>query len=332
MSLNIIRPGLLTTIQDTGRYGYQKIGVIPSGAMDVYSLRLANILVGNDETEGALEITLMGPTIEFTSDTLIAITGGDFGPVIDGQKVPMHRPVAVKAGAILRFGPCVVGCRAYLAVAGGYDVPVVMGSKSTYLRAQFGGLEGRALRRGDLLNTKEPSEYGQQMMFNLLTRGAHSFTHARWSISKVHTTPERLRKPIKVMAGLQYDEFKEKAKYDFFGTDFLITTQSDRMGYRLNGPKLEMKRSLEMISEVAGLGTVQVPPNGMPIILMADHQTTAGYPVIGQVAQVDVARVAQLKPGDRMYFRLISNEEGERLFIDMERCMENIKIAVAGML
>ena len=146
MSLNIIRPGLLTTIQDTGRYGYQKIGVIPSGAMDVYSLRLANILVGNDENEGALEITLMGPTIEFTSDTLIAITGGDFGPVIDGQKVPMHRPVAVKAGAILRFGPCVVGCRAYLAVAGGYDVPVVMGSKSTYLRAQFGGLEGRALR------------------------------------------------------------------------------------------------------------------------------------------------------------------------------------------
>ena len=332
MSLNIIRPGLLTTIQDTGRYGYQKIGVIPSGAMDVYSLRLANILVGNDENEGALEITLMGPTIEFTSDTLIAITGGDFGPVIDGQKVPMHRPVAVKAGAILRFGPCVVGCRAYLAVAGGYDVPVVMGSKSTYLRAQFGGLEGRALRRGDLLNTKEPSEYGQQMMFNLLTRGAHSFTHARWSISKVHTTPERLRKPIKVMAGLQYDEFTEKAKYDFFGTDFLITTQSDRMGYRLNGAKLETKRPLETISEVAGLRTIQVPPNGMPIILMADHQTTAGYPVIGQVALVDVARVAQLKPGDRMYFRLISNEEGERLFIDMERCMENIKIAVAGML
>lgn len=332
MSLNIIRPGLLTTIQDTGRYGYQKIGVIPSGAMDVYSLRLANILVGNDENEGALEITLIGPTIEFTSDTLIAITGGDFSPVIDGQKVPMHRPVAVKAGAILRFGPCIVGCRAYLAVAGGYDVPPVMGSTSTYLRAQFGGLEGRALRRGDLLNTKEPSEYGQQMMFNLLTRGAHSFTHARWSISKVHTTPERLRKPIKVMAGLQYDEFSEKAKYDFFGTDFLITTQSDRMGYRLNGPKLETKRSLEMISEVAGLGTVQVPPNGMPIILMADHQTTAGYPVIGQVALVDVARVAQLKPGDRMYFRLISYEEGERLFIDMERCMENIKIAVAGML
>ena len=269
MSLNIIRPGLLTTIQDTGRYGYQKIGVIPSGAMDVYSLRLANILVGNDETEGALEITLMGPTIEFTSDTLIAITGGDFGPVIDGQKVPMHRPVAVKAGAILRFGPCVVGCRAYLAVAGGYDVPVVMGSKSTYLRAQFGGLEGRALRRGDLLNTKEPSEYGQQMMFNLLTRGAHSFTHARWSISKVHTTPERLRKPIKVMAGLQYDEFTEKAKYDFFGTDFLITTQSDRMGYRLNGPGNEAALGNDFRSRRAGnhTGTAQRHahhPDGRP--------------------------------------------------------------------
>ncbi len=332
MSLNIIRPGLMTTLQDTGRHGYQKIGVIPSGAMDLYSLRLANILVGNDENEAALEITLTGPTIEFTADVLIAITGGDFQPVIDGQKVPMLRPVAVKAGAILRFGSSRIGCRAYLAVAGGYDVPPVMGSKSTYLRAGFGGMDGRALRSGDMLNTKEPGEYGTKMMFNLLSRGAHSFAHAKWGISMVHTTKDRLRRPIRVTAGLQYDAFTEKAKYDFFGTDFLITTQSDRMGYRLNGPKLELKAPLEMISEVAGLGTIQVPPNGMPIILMADHQTTAGYPVIGQVALVDVARVAQLKPGDRMYFRFISNEEGERLFIEMEQCMENIKIAVAGML
>lgn len=332
MSLKIIRPGLLTTLQDTGRYGYQKVGVITSGAMDVYSLRLANILVGNDENEAALEITLTGPTIEFTSDTLIAIIGGDFSPIIDGQKVPTLRPVAVKAGAILKFSSCKVGCRAYLAVAGGYDVPKVMGSKSTYLRANIGGFDGRVLKKGDLLNTNEPSEYGQQMMINLLSRGAHSYAHAKWCISKVHTSEKNLRKPIRVMAGLQYDSFSEKAKYDFFATDYLITTQSDRMGYRLEGAKLETNGHLEMISEVACSGTIQVPPNGLPIILMADHQTTAGYPVIGQIALVDVARIAQLKPGDSINFKLISNEEGERLFIAMEKCIENIKIAVAGKL
>lgn len=332
MSLKIIRSGLLTTLQDKGRFGYQKIGIITSGAMDVYSLRLANILVGNDENEAALEITLTGPTIEFTSDTLIAITGGDLSPVIDGQKVPTLRPVAVKAGAILKFTACKTGCRAYLAVAGGYDVANVMGSKSTYLRAGLGGVHGRALKKGDLLNTNEPNEYAQQMMFNLLARGAHSFAHAKWYISKVHTSKENLRKPIRVMAGLQYEAFSDKAKFDFTNTDFLITTQSDRMGYRLNGAKLETNKHLEMISEVASLGTIQVPPNGQPIILMADHQTTAGYPVIAQVAAVDVARIAQMRPGNKINFKMISNEEGERLFIEMEKCIENVKIAVAGKL
>lgn len=332
MSLDVIRPGLLTTVQDAGRFGYQKIGVITSGAMDMYSLRMANILVGNAEHEAALEMALTGPMVEFTADTLIAITGGDFQPVIDGQRVPMNRPVAVKAGAILRFGSARVGCRAYLAVSGGYDVPLVMGSRSTCLRGGFGGFGGRALAAGDRIPTKEPSEYGAKMMYSLLSRGAHSFAHAKWGIRQVHTTPDRLRRPIRVMAGMQYDAFTEQARYDFFGMDFLITTKSDRMGYRLSGPKLSLREPLEMISEVASLGTVQVPPDGMPIILMADHQTTAGYPVFGQVAQVDVARAAQLRPGDRMYFRLISNEEGERLYIEMEQCMENIKIAVAGML
>lgn len=332
MSLKIIRPGLMTTLQDTGRHGFEKIGVITSGAMDTYSLRFANILVGNDENEACLEITLTGPTIEFTADTLIAITGGDLSPIIDGQIVPTLRPVAVKAGAILKFTACKHGCRAYLAVAGGFDVPKVMNSKSTYLRANIGGFYGRALKKGDLLNTNMPSEYGQQMMFNLLSRGAHSFMHAKWYISKVHTSKQNLRKPIRVMAGLQYDDFSETAKYDFCATDFLITTHSDRMGYRLRGKELNTEKHLEMISEVASLGTIQVPPSGEPIILMADHQTVAGYPVIGQVSSVDVARIAQLKPGDHIYFKLISNEEGERLFIEMEKCIENLKIAVAGKL
>lgn len=332
MSLSIIRPGLMTTLQDGGRYGRQKIGIIPSGAMDIYSLRMANILVGNDEYEAALEITLTGPTIEFTSDTLIAVAGGDFRPIIDGQAVPMLRPVAVKAGAILRFGPCRTGCRAYLAVSGGYDVPAVMGSRSTCLSAGFGGFEGRALKKGDVLPTREPGEYGQKMMYSLLSQGAHSFKQAKWRISQTHVTEERLRKPIRVMAGLQYDAFTDKARYDFFSTPYRVTTRSDRMGCRLEGAKLPLRAPLEMISEAAPFGTVQVPPDGSPIILMADHQTTAGYPVIAQVALVDTARVAQLRPGDQMDFRLISQAEAEQLYIEMEQCMENIRIAVAGML
>ena len=153
MSLKIIQPGLLTTLQDSGRYGYQKIGVITSGAMDVYSLRLANILVGNDENEAALEITLMGPVIEFTEDALIAVTGGDFAPTINGETMPQLRPVAVRKGCILQFNPCKSGCRAYLAVAGGYKAAKVMGSKSTYLRAQIGGFCGRAPQAGGVVGT-----------------------------------------------------------------------------------------------------------------------------------------------------------------------------------
>lgn len=328
MSLQIIRPGLLTSIQDTGRYGYQKIGVLVSGAMDTYSMRLANILVGNNENEGTLEITLLGPTIEFTADTLIAVTGGDFKPIIDGMPVPYMRPVAVKAGAIMKFGSCQIGCRAYIAVAGGFDVNPVMGSKSTYIRAGIGGFKGRALQKGDQLNTVTPNAFGQQMLSQLLSRGAQSFAEARWYIGKTHLSTENLRKPIRVTAGLHYKYFDQQSKYSFFSSGYTITNNADRMGYRLKGEMLKTEKPLEIISEAIGLGTIQIPPQGMPIILMADHQSVAGYPVIAQAIAVDAARIAQMKPNDHIHFKLISNEEGERLFIEMEKYMENIKIAV----
>ena len=328
MSLKIIQPGLLTTLQDSGRYGYQKIGVITSGAMDVYSLRLANILVGNDENEAALEITLMGPVIEFTEDALIAVTGGDFTPTINGETMPQLRPVAVRKGCVLQFNPCKSGCRAYLAVAGGYKAAKVMGSKSTYLRAQIGGFCGRALQAGDIVDTEPINGFGEKMLQNLLAAQDKPFAYTDWSIGKVHTSPENLYKPVRVMPGMQYDDFTQEAQRIFTNEDFLITMQSDRMGYRLAGSKLEAKKHLEMISEVASFGTIQVPPAGTPIILMADHQTVAGYPVFGQVAQVDVARVAQLKPEDKIHFRMITHEEGEQLFLEMEQYMENIKTAV----
>jgi antagonist of KipI len=332
MSLKIIRPGLLTTIQDLGRFGYQKIGVLVSGAMDAYSLRLGNLLVGNEEDMGALEITLTGPTVEFTADTLIAITGGDLTPVIDGWPVASRRPVAVKAGAILKFKGCAGGCRAYLTVAGGFEVPKVMGSQSTYLRAGLGGFKGRSLKSGDVLETGEPSEYGMQMLKQLLSRGARSFAAAHWCIGIVHTTPDKLNRPIRITTGLQFSAFTEKSKNALISEAFKVTTKADRMGYRLEGYKLELAHPLEMISEGATLGTIQAPPDGNPIILLADHQSVAGYPKIGQVCIVDVARVAQYKPGDTIRFEMISSEEAEALYIAKEKYMENVKIAVKGKL
>jgi antagonist of KipI len=332
MSLKITRPGLMTTIQDLGRYGYQKIGVLVSGAMDGYSLRIANILVGNPEDTGALEITLTGPTIEFTANTLIAITGGDLQPVMDGWPVKLWRPVAVKAGSVLRFKGARTGSRCYLAVAGGFEVPRVMGSQSTYLRAAIGGFQGRALAAGDVLETGVPNDYANQMMRQLLSHGARSFMAAKWGVGVTHTTADKLARPIRITKGLQFAAFKEKSKNALTNEGFKITTKADRMGYRLQGPKLELAQPLEMISEAAALGTIQVPPDGNPIVLLADHQGVAGYPKIAQVCAVDVARLAQYKPGDVVRFELIPLEEAERLYLEKEKYMENVKIAVAGKL
>lgn len=328
MSLAILQPGLLTTIQDGGRWGRQKIGVIPSGAMDRYSLRLANLLVGNEEYGAALEITLAGPVIRFTEDTLIALTGGDLSPTIGGAAVPMLRPVAVRAGTVLRFGPCRTGCRAYLAAAGSLAVPAIMGSRSASLRSGLPGLAGRALRRGDALPAGRPSEQARALLRRLLAESAAPFAAAHWFLAETHVTEHRLQKPLRVMAGLQYEQFTEEARRSFFHTEWTVTASSDRMGYRLSGGRLALRAPLEMVSEAAATGTVQVPPGGEPILLMADHQTTAGYPVIGQVALVDAARAAQKKPGDRLSFRLITRDEAERLFLDMERAMDTVRRAV----
>lgn len=328
MSFKVLRPGLLSSLQDVGRIGYQKYGINVSGAMDVLSLRLANILVGNKETEAALEITLTGPTLEFLSDSLIAITGGNLSPVIDGVAVKMNRPVAVIAGSVLKFGACKTGCRAYLAVAGGYDVPEVMGSKSTYLRGGLGGYEGRALQKGDLVDCGKPNPFGERLLHFLLMKGAHSFRVANWFVSPLHMAEATLAAPIRLTKGMQIDAYKEECVQAFLEQKFTVTTSADRLGYRMQGPQIELAAPLEMISEVATFGSVQVPPDGNPIILMADHQSVAGYPKIAQVISTDLARVAQYKPGAKMSFELITIEEAEQICFTQERYLESIKIAV----
>lgn len=329
MSIKVLRPGLLTSIQDLGRYGYQKHGVIVSGAMDSYSLRMANILVGNKEKQAVLEITLVGPALFIEKDILLAITGGDLSPTVEGQPIPMNRPVFLKKGCILQFGARKSGCRSYLAIAGGYNISEVMGSASTYLRAGLGGFEGRALQADDVLQLKDPQEKSASLLRQLASSSsASSYVSTKWFLGRSHIPQEGEPIKIRVMRGRQFEQFSGDSKDVFWNCSFQISSQSDRMGYRLSGTALKLAEPLEMISEAVSLGTVQVPPDGNPIILLADRQTVGGYPKIAQVALVDVAVVAQLKPGSKICFQEISLQEAESLYLIREQEIQALQRAI----
>jgi antagonist of KipI len=328
--IKVAKPGLLSTVQDLGRYGFQKYGVIVSGSMDPIAHRISNWLVGNDENEAVIEMTLTGPVLEFQETSLISICGGDLSPSIDGQPVPLWRSVLVKKGSTLKFGGCKSGARAYLALAGGIDVPSVMNSRSTYLRAEIGGLEGRSLKEGDLLHSGEVLE-GSQEIIEYLTpylEDGH-FTEIDWSISSEFISIHRSQKAIRVMEGPEFDLFTEDSRQAFFEKPFKVSPQSDRMGYRLEGTKLDLVQDTDMISEAVSFGTIQVPSDGNPIILLADRQTTGGYPRIGQIASVDLPLIAQTKPGEELSFTLITREEAQRLLIDREKQLRHLKQGIA---
>ncbi|ADG07464.1 5-oxoprolinase subunit C family protein [Kyrpidia tusciae] len=312
--IRVVKPGLLTTVQDCGRVGYQKYGVIVSGAMDGFALRVANLLVGNPEGAPAVEMTLVGPRICFEERSLIAITGAGLVPRIDGAPVPLWRPVLVRSGAVLDFDPEPSGCRMYLGVAGGIDVPKVMGSGSTYLRAGIGGYKGRALQSGDVLPVGRPGEWARALMNTWASQlQGRSFVPAPWGVDPRLLPKYEPHPQVRAMTGPQFEAFSEESRRRVFEADFVVLPQSDRMGYRLDGPKLALARPMEMISEAVTTGTLQVPPDGRPILLLADHQTMGGYPKIAQVATVDLPVVAQVRPGGRLRFTRIELEEAQRL-------------------
>lgn len=322
MSIKVLHSGLLTTVQDIGRYGSQKYGVIVSGAMDSYSLRLANILVGNKENEAALEITLYGTTLQFEEDMLIAITGGDFLTTIDGIIAPIWRPVLVKKNSILKFNSAIKGSRAYVAIAGGLKMPQVMGSKSTYLRANIGGFEGRALQKGDSLHIGEKSKLSEALLKQLDDK------NAPWSINFNELINFQQDLIIRVLKGTEFDRFDRESQQTFFQEPYSLTVQSDRMGYRLEGSSISLSEKFELLSEGVTFGTVQIPPNGQPIILMADRQTTGGYPKIGQVITADLSSLAQLQPTATIRFKEVTLKEAEDLIMKNEQLINNIKTAV----
>ncbi|MBH0207000.1 MAG: biotin-dependent carboxyltransferase [Nitrospira sp.] len=291
----VLKGGWLTTVQDLGRYGYQHDGVSVSGAMDSFSTIVANRLVGNSDQAAVLECTLKGPELLFEQETVIAITGADLSPTVNGASVPTWQSFVISRGSRLSFGPPQSGCRAYLAIAGGIDVPLVLGSRSTHCASETGGLQGKPLQQGDALRGGNPGPFinrqiGAELPDALRPRYGHAAT--------LHITP-----------GPQVDCFGEQSIRMMTSSDYTVSPQSDRMGYRLAGTKIARKGLDQFISDGTAMGALQVPPDGQPILLMADRQTTGGYPKIAVVISGDLPFAAQLVPGDRIRFAQCSVAE-----------------------
>ena len=327
MTIRVVTGGLQTTVQDLGRPSHQHQGIPGGGAMDRMAMRVGNLLVGNGTQAAVLEATLIGPTLTFANETLIAVTGADLEAAVGATSIPAWHPTLVPAGATLRFGRALRGCRAYVAVAGGIDVPLVFGSRSTYLRADFGGLEGRALRAGDQLAVGETPELSRRIAASLRAGNATTVV-ARWGAGISIRTPCSEDAVVRVIRGAHTDLLNKTSLEAFVGSRFRVSASSDRMGYRLDGVTLSLRATTELLSEGVAFGTVQLPPGGAPIVLMADRQTTGGYPRIGEVASVDLGLVAQLKPGDQLRFRFISLEEAQELYLAWEHDLRQAELAI----
>jgi antagonist of KipI len=303
--LEVIKPGLLTTLQDLGRPGYQRYGVSPGGAMDPFALRLANRLVGNPEEYAALEITTQGPELRTLRDCVVAITGGNLSPTLESVPLPLWRSVHLNEGKSIVFRERISGARAYLSIAGGFFASQVLGSRSTDLQSRFGGLKGRRLLRADvLLRNGEPQPHTRP-------RQASS------TVLKQYRDPLLLR----VIAGPQAPLLSPGVMEEFLRSDYLVTPASNRVGYRLEGPPIRVAPP-EIISDPVPFGAVQLLPSGQPILLMADHQTVGGYPKIATLIAADVPKAAQLSIGDRIQFRRVSLEEAHHLLKTQEMLIE----------
>jgi antagonist of KipI len=328
LSLRVESFGLLTTVQDLGRRGFQHLGVGPTGAMDEVSHRLANLVLGNPADAPTLELTLTGPSLLFETETLIALCGADLSPSIGDLPVPLWRPVLVGAGTLLRFGKPILGARCYLAAEGGFQVPTIMGSASTHLSAGFGGFQGRALGIGDRLETGPPGD-----RYPTLRRHFHQEQRpflgldwfVPWSRELDFTQPAILR----IIPGPEWPLLTSESRQSLLETAFTVTPHSNRMGLRMQGPKLSLEQPLEMVSSGVATGTLQLPPDGSLILLMTDRQTTGGYPRLGELASVDLPKAAQLRPGETLRFSSISLEAAQALLLRREAHLHDLELILA---
>ena len=317
MSLKILNPGLMTTVQDLGRFGYAHFGVTPAGAADALALRVANRLLGNAEQESVLEMTLLGPTIAFERTAVVVLTGADVecrlahpgasrqaATVQVGARAPMWKPFPVLPGAVLKCGPVTGGARAYLAVQGGFDIRPVMNSASTLRSAHFGGFDGRELRTGDQLGVKHPGPNP----IRSLREEARAFLAPR--------------RELRLTAGPQASWFGEEDFAKLQRCPYAVLGDSDRRGVRLRGEALTLPPKSQLVTEGISLGAMQVPPDGQPIILFVDQQTTGGYPKVANVIAADLRHLAQLRPRDEVRFRLVTVEEAVGLLRQQEQWLE----------
>ena len=296
MKVIVENGGLLTTVQDLGRRGYERYGVPVSGAMDAQALRIANLLVGNEPGEAGLEITLLGPTLRFDGPAVVAVTGADLTLQCNGQEVPGYRAFSVRAGDVLSFGAPRSGCRAYLAFAGGLALAPVLGSRSTTVRFGIGGYQGRRLQKGDELTLNRS--------VGTLPRMDRRRLAPEPPVQGVRT--------IRVLMGPQDDRFTQAGLDTFLRETYAVSAESDRMGYRLDGPAVEHRTDGNIISDGIVTGSIQVPSDGKPIVMLADHQTVGGYTKIATVITADLPLLAQCRAGDRLRFAPVDLDAAQR--------------------
>lgn len=321
-AIEVLSPGLLTTVQDLGREGFGPMGVSPSGAADPIALRIGNRLVGNSESAAGLEMTLLGGAFQFQGACIVALTGSDFGAMLDGVPVPAWESFEAKTGQTLRLGPTRSGARCYLCLHGGIQVKPFLGSASTHLLSGLGGHEGRALCKGDVLKIGDTAETKQKGT----DKSACSTGSTPDSNRARRVSPKALellapRKVLRVTPGPQAGWFPKAAQKVFYGSTYRVGEESNRMGLRLEGPSISEGAHGVMISEGVSLGAVQIAAGGLPIILFVEQQTTGGYAKIANVISADLHRLGQLRPRNEIRFVLVSFESARKLLIEQEKLL-----------
>lgn len=308
MAFEVAKQGMFTTVQDMGRHGYLRFGVPISGAMDVFSLIAANMLVQNESDATCIETTLIGPELEARTELTIAVAGGDCSPEVDGSPIPMWQSMNVKAGGVLSFGRMKTGCRAYVSIHGGIDVPAVLGSRSTYVRGGFGGLNGRQLRAGDLIAAFDTIPLAKNY---LLCPSTIPYFASNMKVD--------------VILGPQNKMFAEEGIETFLSEAYKVTSQSDRMGYRLDGAPISHLDKADIVSDPLLPGAVQVPQDGKPVVIMRDAQTTGGYPKIGVVTTPDINLLGQARPNDIIEFEKVTQRRAQDKYLQYAQKISSLR-------
>lgn len=334
MSLKIFKAGILDTVQDIGRYGYQHLGINPGGAMDCYAAQIANLLVGNDPAEAVIEMHFPALTILFQNESIIALSGADFAPAINGEPIPLLHPVLVSKNSILQFQKIQSGNCCYLAFSGGMELNKWLNSFSTNLKAAAGGYLGRALQKDDTIPLKKDLAFFPAVKhkdFKILPWKADEnflpFTTVSHNENKEKSNAPGHEERFFVIAGRDWNTLTEKSKKILLTQPFQITASSDRMGYRMKGPSLNCTAKEEFLSSAVSFGTIQLLPDGQLIILMADHQTTGGYPMPAQVVTAHLSPLAQKRPGEMIRFELTDQQSAEKLLLQQHRHLRQLENA-----